>query len=153
MATTGAAASAADERLLTCLPTELDGIAAAQRTARSRADCRAGVDLRARRHRPCDPAARPHRRRHQTALPDARARAALLQAWLRHTPHSDDLTGAAAADLADRLDGYSQADIAGLCHEAAMRAVRRAVLLLDASGGAEAAAAAAAVVRRCDLPA
>jgi transitional endoplasmic reticulum ATPase len=57
-------------------------------------------------------------------LPDEAGRADVLRIQLRNKPVSGKVS---VPDLAARTTGYSGADISALCHQAAMRAIRRAV--------------------------
>src|SRR5664279_4959929 len=65
-------------------------------------------------------------------LPDEAGRADVLRIQLRNKPVSGEVS---VPHLAARTDGYSGADISALCHQAAMRAIRRAVHLGDGPVG------------------
>jgi SpoVK/Ycf46/Vps4 family AAA+-type ATPase len=54
-------------------------------------------------------------------LPDAASRAAIFAVYLQRTPHTPDVTADA---LASATDGYSGAEIAAVCREAALSAMR-----------------------------
>ena len=57
-------------------------------------------------------------------LPDEASRADIFRIQLRNKPLAGEVS---VQDLAARTDGYSGADITALCHQAALRAIRRAV--------------------------
>jgi transitional endoplasmic reticulum ATPase len=57
-------------------------------------------------------------------LPDEESRRLIFEAHLRNKPLAQ---GISAGDLAAGSDGFSGADIQGVCTKAAIRAVRRAV--------------------------
>ena len=58
------------------------------------------------------------------ALPDEESRRLIFEVHLRNKPLAP---GVSAANLAAGTDGFSGADIQGICTKAALRAVRRAV--------------------------
>jgi transitional endoplasmic reticulum ATPase len=57
-------------------------------------------------------------------LPDEAGRADIFRIQLRNKPLA---AGVSAQDLGSRTEGYSGADISAVCHQAALRAIRRAV--------------------------
>ena len=57
-------------------------------------------------------------------LPDEAGRADVFRIQFRNKPMGGEVS---VADLAARTSGYSGADISALCHQAALRAIRRAV--------------------------
>jgi len=57
-------------------------------------------------------------------LPDEAGRAEVFRVQLRNKPLDGEVS---VQELAARTDGYSGADITALCHQAALRAIRRAV--------------------------
>ncbi|KFP08096.1 Spermatogenesis-associated protein 5, partial [Calypte anna] len=61
----------------------------------------------------------------EIGIPDARGRLDILQRLLRKVPHS--LTAAQLVRLADSAHGYVGADLAALCKEAGLYALRRAL--------------------------
>ena len=113
------------ERLVSQLLTELDGITELR-----------GVVTLATTNRPdiVDPALlRPGRFDVQieVGLPDAATRQAILEVHTRQKPLADDVD---LSLLAAAADGRMGADLAGICSEAAMAAVRRVIIRAD--GGA-----------------
>jgi ATPases of the AAA+ class len=63
-------------------------------------------------------------------VPDKRARKEILQVHTRNMPLADDVN---LDELADVTHGFTGADLAALCREAAMRALRRFLPKLDLS--------------------
>ncbi|XP_068797725.1 ATPase family gene 2 protein homolog A isoform X6 [Struthio camelus] len=61
----------------------------------------------------------------EIGIPNAQDRLDILQKLLKKVPHS--LTAAELAQLADRAHGYVGADLAALCKEAGLHALRRAL--------------------------
>jgi transitional endoplasmic reticulum ATPase len=57
-------------------------------------------------------------------LPEERDRQEIFEVHLRHKPLSKEMS---AAELASRTEGLSGAEIAAICHRAALKAIRRAV--------------------------
>ncbi|BAM41098.1 cell division cycle CDC48 homologue/transitional endoplasmic reticulum ATPase [Theileria orientalis strain Shintoku] len=57
-------------------------------------------------------------------LPDAKSRENIFKAALRNSPVSPDVD---IAEMADALEGYSGADIAEVCHRAALEAIRESI--------------------------
>jgi len=67
-------------------------------------------------------------------LPDANTRREIITRLLRSHPHS--ITARQLADIAERTEGYSAADLTALCKEAAMAPLRelgQSVATVDAS--------------------
>ena len=67
----------------------------------------------------------------ETPIPDEKARKEIFEIHLRNKPCSQKIN---SNDLASRTEGFSGADIAGVCHKAAFKALRRVV---EAGGGEE----------------
>jgi transitional endoplasmic reticulum ATPase len=118
----GAGENHVSERLVSQLLTEMDGVGKLQ-----------GVVILATTNRPdiVDPALlRPGRFdvRVEVGPPDADARLAILQVHTRRQPLADHVDLAA---LAAATEGCMGAELAGICREAAMRAVRRVIAQAD----------------------
>ncbi len=79
-------------------------------------------------------------------LPDEEARKAILAVHARALPLAD---GADAVAFAHRTEGWSGADLAALCHEASLLAIRQAIA--DGVDVADEAAVAAVKVTRRHL--
>ena len=60
----------------------------------------------------------------ETPIPDEKARKEIFEIHLRKKPCSQRIS---MSDLASRTEGFSGADIAGVCHKAAFKALRRVV--------------------------
>ena len=60
----------------------------------------------------------------ETPIPDEKARKEIFEIHLRKKPCSQSIS---MSDLASRTEGFSGADIAGVCHKAAFKALRRVV--------------------------
>lgn len=111
--------SGVSDRVLSQLLSEMDGI-----------EDLSGVFVLAATNRPdmVDPALRRFGRFEQTiqlGLPDHSARRAILEVHLRSRPIDDTIS---IEDLANRTQGFSGADLAGMCSSSARRAIQRIVV-------------------------
>jgi transitional endoplasmic reticulum ATPase len=68
-------------------------------------------------------------------LPDEDGRREIFQVQLRNKPLATEVS---AQDLASRSEGYGGAEISSVCHQAALRAIRRAVHAAGKTAGAPA---------------
>jgi transitional endoplasmic reticulum ATPase len=81
----------------------------------------------------------------EISMPDEKDRKEIFEIHLRNKPLAQ---GVSPADLASGTEGFSGADIAGVCHKAALKALRRVV---QGGGGEKSAKAADLRIRKEDL--
>jgi len=67
-------------------------------------------------------------------MPGQKDREEIFAVHLRQKPLAEDIHN---AELAERTEGFSGADIAAVARKAAMTAVRRAVKIMEKVGGGE----------------